>query len=94
MENKGKKILIVGGGVSGLGTSALMLQTLKEKYGDDIILVSPEEEKQQRLTENDFANIPSMKITAPPIMQKLHMPGAPKSGQENRRERRKNNRKK
>ena len=48
MENKGKKILIVGGGVSGLGTSALMLQTLKEKYGDDIILVSPEEAKQQR----------------------------------------------
>lgn len=94
MENKGKKILIVGGGVSGLGTSALMLQTLKEKYGDDIILVSPEEAKQQRLTENDFANIPSMKITAPPIMQKFHMPGAPKSGQENRRERRKNNRKK
>jgi len=39
-----QKILIIGAGNE--GKSALMLQVMKEKYGDDIVLVTPEEAKE------------------------------------------------
>lgn len=86
-----QKILIIGAG--GEGKSALMLQAMKEKYGDDIVLVTPEEAKEQGLKQEDFANIPTMKITAPPIMKSYELLGAEKSGKEKRRQRREQERK-
>jgi GTPase SAR1 family protein len=81
-----QKILIIGAG--GEGKSALMLQAMKEKYGDDIVLVTPKEAKEQGLTPADFGDIPTMKITAPPIMEHPTLLGAEKSGKEKRRQRR------
>lgn len=86
-----QKILIIGSG--GAGKSALMLQAVKEKYGDDVVLVTPEEAKEQGLKPEDFGNLPSYKITAPPIMEQPMILGTPTSGKENRRERRKQERK-
>lgn len=89
-ENKNtemtQKILIVG--AVGEGKSALMLQAMKEKYGDDIVLVTPEEAKEQGLKPEDFGNIPSYKLTAPPIFEDCVLHGAEKSGKEKRRQRR------
>ena len=86
-----QKILIIGSG--GEGKSALMLQAMKEKYGDDIILYTPEEAKEQGLTPANFGNIPSYKITAPPIMEQPMILGTPHSGKEKRRKRREQERK-
>jgi predicted ATP-dependent serine protease len=86
-----KKILIVGS--SGEGKSALMLQTMKEKYGDDIVLVTPEEALEQGLEPSEFANLQSYKITAPPITEELRVLGTPPSGQSKRRARREQERK-
>lgn len=58
------KILIIGSGDSS-GLSALVLQELKEKYGNDIELVTPKEAREQGLQPEDFANIPKFKIKAP-----------------------------
>lgn len=85
-----QKILIVS---SGEGKSALMLQTIKEKYGDDIVLVTPEEAKKQGLKPGDFGNTPICKITAPPTMAQPMILGVPPSGKEQRRKRRKQERK-
>ena len=86
-----QKILIIGAGSE--GKSALMLQAMKEKYGDDIILVTPEEAKEQGLKPEDFGNLPTMKITAPPIMAHPTLLVAEKSGKEKRRQRREQERK-
>lgn len=43
---------------------------------------------------NDFDNIPSYKLTAPKLIAHPTIIGTNKSGQENRRQRRKNKRKK
>lgn len=85
-----QKILIIGSG--GEGKSALMLQAMKEKYGDDIVLVTPEEAKEQGLKPEDFGNIPSYKITAPNMEQPMIL-GTPPSGKEKRRQRREQERK-
>ena len=85
-----KNLIIVGGGD---GKSALMLQAMKEKYGEDIVLVTPEEAKEQWLNPEDFGNILSYKITAPPIMEQPMILGTPPSGKEQRRKRREQERK-
>lgn len=61
-----QKILIIGG--DNHGKSALQIGALKEKYGEDIVLLTPEQAKEQGLVPEDFANLTPMKITAPPIM--------------------------
>jgi predicted ATP-dependent serine protease len=86
-----QKILIIGS--VGEGKSALLLQAMKEKYGDDIVLVTPEEAKEQGLKPEDFGNIPSYKITAPPIMEQQMILSTPLSGKESRRKRREQERK-
>jgi len=91
MENEPKKILIIGAG--GEGKTVLMHQMMKDKYGDDIILVTPDEAKEQGLNLDDFANMPPMKITAPPIFEPMKLYGYEKTGREKRRDRRKNERK-
>lgn len=86
-----QKILIIGS--SGEGKSALMIQALKEKYGEDIVLYTPEEAHEQGLKLQDFGNIPTYKITAPPIMELPMLFGRPPSGKEQRRKRREQERK-
>lgn len=53
-----KKILIIGGGE----ISSLMAQTMKEKFGDDIVLFTPEEAKEKGLNSMDFENTPTFEI--------------------------------
>jgi len=79
-----KKLLVFGHVDHGI--SSLVLATMKEKHGDDIILVTPEEAKVQGLTMEDFENIPRMKITALPIIELVQFDYP--SGKQNRRERR------
>ena len=85
-----KKILVFGHIDHGI--SSLVLATMKEKHGDDIILMTPEQAKEQGLKMEDFENIPRMKITAPPIIPVVQF-GQYKSGKEERMERRKKERK-
>ena len=83
-----KKICIVG-----INTEdGLLLTTMKEKFGDDIILITPDEAKEQGVKMEDIANIPTMKIVAPPIIPVVKW-GEYKTGKERRRERRKKERK-
>lgn len=86
-----QKVLIIGNGLE--GKSALMLQSMKEKYGDDIELYTPEEAKEEGLKPENFENIPSYKITATPIMDQPMILGTPTSGKEQRRKRREQERK-
>lgn len=86
----GQKILIVGAGAD--SKDALLLAKLKEEHGNDIILVTPEEAKEHGLELKDIANIPTMKITAPPIIPMMEL-GEYKTGKEQRREMRAKERK-
>jgi hypothetical protein len=88
-ENKKIKVLLVGAG--NLEDSALHITMLKEKYSGDIIVVTPEEAKEQNLEFKDFVNIPSIKIIAPPIISM--QPSIELSGQERRNKRRERERK-
>jgi predicted ATP-dependent serine protease len=81
-----RKILIAGN--PSVGKSALMIQSMKEKYGEEIILVTTEEAKEQGLGPEDFLNLPKYKITAPPIMEEPRILGTPPTGKEKRRKRR------
>jgi GTPase SAR1 family protein len=85
-----KKILIIG---SSEGKTALMHQMMKEKFGDDVILVTYDEAKEQGLMPDDFSNTTRMKIKSLPIFEPLYIHGHVKTGRENRRDRRKNERK-
>ena len=84
------KVCIIGAGAD--AKDALLLATMKEKYGDDIILVTPEQATEQGLNIDDIANIPTMKITAPPIIPVIKW-AEYKTGKEQRRERRAKERK-
>ena len=86
-----QKILIIGAGAD--TKDALLLAKMKEEYGNDIVLVTPEEAKEQGLELKDIDNIPTMKITAPPIIEHPILLGVEKSGKEKRRQRRKQERK-
>ena len=81
-------MLIIGSGLEG----ALAIASLKEKFGNDIIVVTPEEAKEQGLVPDDFVNTPKMKITAPPVMASMIQTDF-QSGREKRRDRRKKQRK-
>jgi hypothetical protein len=103
MENETEIELITGGSAKKTrvlvvdsdldGRSSLAIQSLKEKFGDDIILVTPQQAIEQEIPLDDFANIPRMKITAPPIMPMM-ISGTPPTGKEKRRARRKQERSK
>jgi len=80
-----KKILVFGHVDHGI--SSLVLARMKETYGENIILVTPEEAKEQGLKMENFANIPTMKITAPPIIPVVQLRQY-KTGKELRREKR------
>lgn len=84
-----KKILIIGD-EHPASKSALALQVLREKYGEDVVFYNEQQAKEEGLDYNEFANIPLYKITAPAPVNSL---GAQKSGKELRRERRQQQRK-
>jgi hypothetical protein len=84
-----KKILVFGHVDHGI--SSLLFKRMIEEHGDNIILVTPEEAKEQGLGMEDFANIPRMKISAPPIIPTIQFENY-KTGKEQRRERRKKDR--
>lgn len=79
-----QKILIIGANAD----NALLIARLKEEHGNDIVFFTPEEAKAQGLGMEDFANIPTFKITAPPLTEYRHE--VELSGKEKRRLRRKN----
>lgn len=90
---KPKLILMVAGSEP---PSELLLATLREEHGNDIILVTPEEAKAKGLKMEDFDNLPTMKYNAPPIAPLAAHPkltGPLKSGKETRRQRREQERK-
>jgi len=83
-----KKVLIVGGGLSG----SSVLAKFKEQYGEDVVLVTPEEALEQRIPQNEFINLPTLKITAPQILDQgeyIRPSNSYKDGKQLRRERRK-----
>jgi hypothetical protein len=84
-----QKILIIGSGDD--SKSALLLATLSEKYGEDIILLTPAEAVEQGLKMEDFTNTPTIKIEASPLLKQYNYSDF-KTGKEKRRERRKEKR--
>ncbi len=44
------------------GKLTLLLMKIKEKYGDDVIILTPDQAKEQNLTLDDFANIPKLEL--------------------------------
>lgn len=83
----GKKILLIGRDES--IKDNLMIQRLKEEYGEDIILYTPEEAQKQGLKMEDFGNIPKLTIQAPLFKEEqVKLLGTPKDGKASRRERR------
>jgi hypothetical protein len=86
----GKKILVIGA----TPPTSLFAQRLREEHGEDIEIYTPEEAKEKGLGMEDFDNIPTFKITAPPPaeMPTVHY-GEYKDGRQLRRERRKNKKK-
>lgn len=87
-----EKILIIGTGSA--GTSASMLEAIKEKYADDIVFVTPEEAKEQGYIY-ETPQVPKLrdfKIAAP-LVEDLKNPLIPLSGKEKRRKRREQERK-
>ena len=81
-----QKVVVIGGES---GKTSLMLATLKEKYGNDIIVLTPEEAQEKGIKPEEFTNLPKFEIKAPIIP---FIPIKPKSGKEQRRERRKKQR--
>lgn len=57
-----KKVLLLGG----VKTSFLVIQRFKEEFGEDIEVVTLEQAKEQRLTPDDFVNIPTCEIKMQP----------------------------
>lgn len=86
-----RKILVIG--AEGQHKESLYLATLREKYGEDVLLYNIEEAEEQGLGADDFENIPCYKITAPEIYEQSYYLNRPLSGKEQRRKRRKELRK-
>jgi len=72
-------------------SQSLLRQSMKEKFGDDVILVTSEEAKEQGLIPDNFPSISQMKI---PVLEVAKIHGYEMTGQEKRRERRRKERKK
>jgi len=61
-----RNILILG--AANAARSELLLAKLRYEYGDDIVLFTVEEAQEQGLLPQDFANVPTMKITKFPVV--------------------------
>jgi len=80
-----KKILILDTGK----INDFLLPKLKTSFGDDIVVLNPQEAIEQNLKKDDFVNI----LKATPLIELPELHGYDKSGKEKRRERRKQKRK-
>ena len=60
-----KKVLVIGS----TNVDGLLIQSLKEKFGEDVKLYTPEEAQAEGLTQNDFANIPTYTIKPTPVFE-------------------------
>lgn len=56
-----KKILVVGGGGAGK-LDAMIVMKLKEQYGEDVVLVTPDEAIEQRMNLEDFDDTTGFKM--------------------------------
>jgi hypothetical protein len=79
------KVLIIGAGEE--VKTSLMMQKMREEYGEDVELYTPEEAQAQGLKPEDFGNT-SCKITAPPVLETPMILGTPPSGRDKRKKRR------
>ena len=59
-----KKVLLIG--IRGM--DKLFLQKMREEYGDDVMLVTPEEAEEKGMDLSEFVNIPKYEIKAPPLV--------------------------
>lgn len=82
-----KKVLIMGAGAGKLATLKF-----KESFGEDVEIYTVDEAQKAGLGPKDFDNLPTYAITAPKIYDTPIL-GVAKSGQELRREKRKNKKK-
>ena len=80
------RILVIGGGEHGKGT--LVEAMLRDEYGEDLVVVTPEEAIQQGLGPADFDIAPTMRIEPLRAMDLLVHPASVKCGKAKRRERR------
>lgn len=78
------RIIVIGGGMT--EKTSLLLQTLKEKYGENIEVITAEEADQRGFKSDQLEPMMNMKITAVPIISMTQLDY--KSGKEIRRERR------
>lgn len=79
----GRKIVLIGAGV---GKTTLLIQSMMEKYGDDIEVMTAEEVLKSGIQPNEIENIPTMKIHSFPLANLVET--KPLCGKEKRRERR------
>ena len=84
-----KKVAIIGPGQE---SSELAKRFLKEKYGDDIIILTDEQAKQAKVSEDQIVNLPTMQIINP-YNHSGHVNVPEKTGKQKRRERRRTERK-
>lgn len=70
-----KKYAIIGAG----GTTNLA-KSIIEELDEDVVLTTPEEAKSKQIAMEDIVNLPSYKITAPPIFDEPMILGTPPSG--------------
>jgi hypothetical protein len=84
-----KKIIVIGAGVE--QNNALMIASLKERFGNDALIVTPEETIQQGINPENLVYPERIKITALPVIPVVDL-GYYQSGRERRRERRKKER--
>lgn len=65
-----KKVLLIGGNSVFTG---LFAQSTKEKYGDDVVVVTPEEAKEKGMDLSEFVNVPTYEIKAPPTLPDISL---------------------
>lgn len=88
------KVLIVGSGEPIIKSTLLiatsideyLVEEMKERYGDDVVLVTPEEAEEKGMNMSEFDNMKPMRIVAPPIIEMVSFDY--KDGKQKRRERR------
>lgn len=61
-----KKVLLIGNPSIGI-IDGLMIQKLKEEFGENVKLYTPEQAQAEGLTPKDFDNLPTYEIKAQPV---------------------------
>lgn len=71
------RVILIG---PGAGKTALAMAHLREQYGNDVEVYTPEEAQEKGLKPEDFANIPTYKIEPLPSLPDMthYIKGHPK----------------